>query len=69
MKAKWEIAKLICTDDEIRLYRWVNSPVQMSKTVRTDECDSLPQRIYSSPVADLLITSCGFTHYQLRIYS
>ena len=67
MKRRREIAKPICTDDEIRLYRRLNPSVQMSKSVRTDEFNGFTQRIYSFHTTDLLVSHNGFSGFSQRI--
>ena len=60
MKVKWEIAKLICTDDKTRLYRWVNSFVQMVETVSHNGFCRFTQRISSFHTTDLAVSHNGF---------
>lgn len=59
--------KTICTDDKTRLYRWVNSFVQMSKTVRTDGGNGFTQWISPFHTTDFIISHNGFRRFTQRI--
>lgn len=67
MKAKWKIAKTICTDDEIRLYRRLKPSVQMVKSVRTDGGNGFTQWILPFHTTDFIISHNGFSGFTQRI--
>ena len=67
MRAKWEIAELICTDGGNGFTQWILPFHTTDFIISHNGFSGFTHRISRHPVTDFTGPSCGFTHNQLRI--